>query len=574
MDAFTGTPLCPSPIELELEHIAFAQQELIVTTRARRRVVACPVCNHASKRIHSHYRRTLLDLPWHGLRVRLELHVRRFFCDQSGCSRQIFTERLPRTAAPYARRTARAVDALTAIGFAVGGHAGARLAEALGLNASPQTVLAQRGRLPVPATQHPSPRVVGIDDWAWRRGQRYGTILVDLERHRVLDLLPDREQPTVVAWLKAHTGIEIITRDRASAYADAAREGAPTAIQVADRFHLMRNLMEAVEDACRKHHPDLKASSDLTHPKPLPTASTRKRRYSGLPNNQPRPTKHEQRAIDRRARRMARYEQVLALRAQRTPKQRIAELLGLDRRTVATWLAAGHFPERAQKRRRPHHLDQYADYITERYDAGVDNAAALARELRERGYRGNDAMVRRYLANLRRVRPRPLAGAAGAGDARAAAVPPNANNPTETKAGAPSPTAGPAPSPRETAWLLRKAESQPEALRPEEQDYVDALCSTCPALARVQSLATEFARVLKEHDSSALEPWLLAAEQSELRKFAASLRRDHDAVLAAVLFQWSNGQVEGQVQRLKLIKRTMYGRASFELLRRRVVDAA
>jgi transposase len=337
--------------------------------------------------------------------------------------------------------------------------------------------------------------------------------------------------------------------------------------------------MEAMEGVCRKHHADLKAASDITHPKPLPPAETRKRRYSALPANRPGPTKPEQRAIDRRARRLARYELVATLRAQGLCKRRIAEIVGLDRRTVATWLAVGHFPERAQKRRRPHHLDRYADYITERYDAGLDNGTALARELRARGYRGNDAMVRRYLADLRRMRPRPVAGPHDEGGPphgeldRAGTPEPREETRGETQyAGRPG--ASPAPSPRETAWLLRKADARPESLRVEERDYVDALCAASPRLDRVRSLATEFARLLREHDSRALDPWLVAAEQSELRAFAAGLRRDRDAVLAAVLFQWSNGQVEGQVQRLKLIKRTMYGRASFELLRRRVVSAA
>src|SRR5439155_14326104 len=197
--------------------------------------------------------------------------------------------------------------------------------------------------------------------------------------------------------------------------------------------------MEALEGACRKHHTELKAASDLTHPKPLPTAVTRKRPYSELPNNRPGPSRREQRAIDRRARRVARYEQVVALRAQGLHKRRIAAIVGLDRRTVATWLAAGHFPERAATRRRRHRLDAYADYIIERYDAGLDNAAALARELRTHGYEGNDPMVRRYLAELRRAHPRSVAraGAACAGDAAGSA------------SRAPPSMAGPAPSPRE-----------------------------------------------------------------------------------------------------------------------------
>jgi transposase len=272
---------------------------------------------------------------------------------------------------------------------------------------------------------------------------------------------------------------------------------------------------------------------------------TRKRRYSALPNDRPGATRREQRAIDRRARRVARYEQVVALRAQRVCKRRIAEILGLDRRTVATWLAAGHLPERAARRRRRHRLDRYADYTIERYDAGLDNAAARARELRARGYDGNDAMMRRYLADLRRASPRFAAGAADGGDVAGRG------------SRAPPPLIGPAPSPRETAWLLRKSDTEPDALRPQESDYVEALCTTCPALNRVRALAQSLAELLRKRDANALAPWLVAAEQSELRAFAAGLRRDHDAVLAAVLFQWSNGQVKGQGQRLKLIKRTI-----------------
>src|SRR5690349_8337650 len=173
MDALTATPLCPSAIELQLDQVVFRSPELIVTARARRRVVACPHCGQASTRVHSRYHRTLADLPWHGLRVRLTLEVRRFFCDMPGCPRRIFTERLPRTAAPYARRTVRAVDALKMIALAVGGRGGARLAQALGMTASPQTMLALGTRAPATGNEqsgngHPAPRVVGIDDWAWR----------------------------------------------------------------------------------------------------------------------------------------------------------------------------------------------------------------------------------------------------------------------------------------------------------------------------------------------------------------------------------------------------------------------
>jgi transposase len=221
---------------------------------------------------------------------------------------------------------------------------------------------------------------------------------------------------------------------------------------------------------------------------------------------------------------------------------------------VSAWLAAGRFPERAERARRPHRLDAYAEYISERYDAGLDNAAQLLRELRERGYRGPYQTVSRYLAEMRRTRRR----------------------------GAPSglrqrPIAwghAPAPSPRETAWLLRNADAKPAALSAEERAYVEALGSEAPALATARRLVTEFAAMLEHQDANALRPWLAAAGESELRAFAAGIRRDYDAVLAALLVPWSNGQVEGQVNRVKLLKRAMYGRASFALLRKRVLRAA
>jgi transposase len=244
------------------------------------------------------------------------------------------------------------------------------------------------------------------------------------------------------------------------------------------------------------------------------------------------------------------------------PWNRIAERVGLDRRTMSVWLAAGRFPERAERARRPHRLDAYAEYIHERYDAGLDNAAQLLREFRERGYSGPYQTVSRYLAGMRPTRLR--------GAPRGA--------PLDAPSGARQrPIAwgqAPAPSPRETAWLLRNADAKPEKPDAEERAYVEALGSESPDLATARRLTTEFAEMLGHHDADALDPWLAAADESELKSFAAGVRRDYDAVLAALLFQWSNGQVEGQVNRVKLVKRSMYGRAGFGLLRKRVLRAA
>jgi len=216
---------------------------LVVTTSAL--WAECPSCHRRSTRVHSRYVRRVADLPWHGIAVRLELHTRRFRCRNSLCAQRIFSERQPRVVAHYARKTVRLNAALELIGFAVGGEAGARLARELGLAVSPDTLLR---RLRVASQKElTTPRIIGVDDFAFRRGQRYGTLLVDLVRRCPIDLLPDREAETLSAWLKAHPGIEIVTRDRSKTYASGITDGAPTAVQIADRWHLLKNLREALE---------------------------------------------------------------------------------------------------------------------------------------------------------------------------------------------------------------------------------------------------------------------------------------------------------------------------------------
>lgn len=552
MDALTASPLCPAPLELQLAEIRFAAPELIVTATARRRVVACPKCGHASTRVHSRYRRTLADLPWHGLRVRLAVHVRRFFCDVPGCRRRIFTERLPGTATPYARRTVRATSALEAIGLALGGRAGARLAEALGLIGAPAAVLSA-ALASTTSTRDasgectPTLRVLGVDDWAWRKGQRYGTILVDLEQHRVIDLLPDREPDTLVAWLKVHRGIEFISRDRAGGYADAARRGAPDAIQIADRFHLLRNLTDAAQHALERHHAEVRAI-DLDSQIPRPVLAKRGGPVSRRSDTASAdPPVAEQRKLARRARRRSRYDEMIALRARGASVAAIHRALGLSRKTIMRWLRAGAFPERQPAVGRQTSLTQHADYLKTRWHAGCHNVTQLWRELHdERGFHGGLTTV---LAWARVHLREDLRGMHAPAKPLVVTV---------------------RPSSRRAAWLLTAPE---ERLQPRELRYVEAVCAASPALGIVHTLAMEFRRMLETHDPNALTPWLGAAEHSELRSLASGLRRDRDAVLAAILFRWSNGQVEGQVNRLKLIKRTMYGRAGFQLLRRRVLAA-
>ncbi len=250
--------LLPGDEQLELDTLELGADALILTVHATTPEAQCPVCHHSSRHIHGVYLRKPLDLSRAGFVVRIHWHVRRFKCKDLGCAKITFAEQIPEVIAPYARRTTRLADQQRQVAYIAGGEPGGQLMTSVATPASPDTLL--RLIRATPEEDYPTPRVLGVDDWAKRKGQTYGAILVDLERRRPVELLKDRTAATLAAWLLAHPGIEIISRDRGSEMIKGAGDGAPQAIQVADRWHLLKNLREALERFLESKPASLKAA--------------------------------------------------------------------------------------------------------------------------------------------------------------------------------------------------------------------------------------------------------------------------------------------------------------------------
>ena len=523
----------PDPDRLHLICLFTDTDAITLAVRTTSRTARCPACDVGSARIHSRYTRTLADLPWQGVPVRVRLQVRRVFCDTATCQRRIFTERLPGVVAPYARRTDRLAAWFMHVAFALGGMAGARLLRALGAATSRDTLL-RRVRA-FPFADRPTPRVLSVDDFALRRGRTYGSILVDLERRRLVDLLPDRSATTFAAWLVDHPGVEVITRDRSAEYADGARRGAPDALQVADRFHLLKNLGEAALRVLRRH-------AQLVQRVPDPEAA------GGMPAP-PRPDRAASRERTR-AEMQERFDAVQALAAEGMNRSAIARALGLHRHTVQKYRALTATPERRHRTRAAHILAPYEGYLLERWQSGCRKARALWREIAARGYAGGYGTVARRVAYLR----------------------------AQERAGNPLPSAAPGLTARRAMGLLI---ARPERRTARERDALDVLRGLHPEIATTAALLDRFAEMIRtrgdEHTRERLDRWMADAEGCgipELTAFVTKLRQDVEAVLAGLVLPYSQGQTEGRVNKLKLIKRSMYGRAKFDLLRQRARHTA
>jgi transposase len=516
------------------------------------RVQFAPLCHQQASRVHSRYVRTVADLPWAGFRVHLQITIRRFFCDTTTCPRRIFAERLGEALPAFARRTNRLTQALCGLAFVAGAEGGARQAHAQAMPVSPRTLLRLLEASLLPATS--PPRVVGIDEWAWKKGRSYGTILIDLERKQPVDLLPDRDADSVAAWFQKQASVEIIVRDRSGLFADGALRGAPKATQVIDRYHLVKNLVEALERFFLQKRAVLKTLQEQQHTAHQQEAATL--RPLPLMDGIPASAKAEAASLRRHVYYVDLYEKIHHFHAKNVDVATIARHVGVSRQTVYRYLHMQSPPERTRiQYTRKKLIEPYKPYLLQRWNEGCRNAQQLWREITQMGYSASVTTVSRFIGQLRQ----------DSGTARSF---------KQAQASAIYSWTGEQKRPFTALQAARLLVSREERRSVWQQDALVRLSELDQDIEAPINHVHRFLQMVRQLQGESLDGWLQEVEEhgiAELRSFAQGLRKEYQAVKAGLTLTWSNGPTEAQIQRLKLLKRQMYGQAGFTLLRQRVL---
>jgi transposase len=518
---------------LEIKHVVRKPNQWVIFAESRSSA-ACPVCRAQSTSRHSHYGRRLWDMPIQGVPVRLNIVTSRWRCRNPHCERHIFSERLDEVAQPHARWTRPLAEILRVFGHTAGGRPAERLLGTLGMTASDSTILRHLRRA---VSRSPSPsalRVVGIDDWAWTKGQSYGTIMVDLEAHTVVDVLPDRSAASVAKWLRQHPGVEVICRDRHGLYAEGARQGAPQARQVADRFHLIDNLRERLEQQMGGHHAPLRSAG-----------------ASSIVGETPEQDRVV--APDGSHALLEQFTRVKTLYRLGNTASAIVKTTALSRKRVDKWIRLDQLPERNKMAPTTASPSAYHAHLSRRWNEGVTQIRWLLDEIRRLGYTGCRSRLAEYISPWRT-----------GGTASRKSVGRNLTLPVDPMTGT-----------RTSSLVATAVCMKPRPMLTQRQlGMLRLLKAVLPGFRTMRLLALQFRALLRSRKPDGLAHWIADAMQSgifALQRFAKTLRRDADAVRNAISEPWSSGQVEGQINRLKTMKRAMFGRAGRELLRARML---
>lgn len=499
----------PGLSSLVVEDVVATGSVLRITARSAMSSAPCPRCGTESRRVHAWHLRRLADLPVGGRPAVMDLRVRRLLCTDVECPQRTFREQIPALASRYARRTLRLAATIGQVAITLAGRAGAALLATLGVTVSRSSLLRALMALPLPTL--PVPSVLSVDDVALRRGRRYMTMVIDPITHRRIDVLPDRRAATLSAWLRDRPGITAVCRDGSASYAEAITAGAPEAVQVSDRWHLWHGLGCAVEKVVIAH-------TACWRPAAAGATSTLR-----------------EPALAQRTR--ARHAAVHALLDQGVGLLECSRRLGWSLNTIKRYARAA----RAEELIRPPRygttlVDPHRDHLRRRLAANPNVATTqLLAEIRERGYTGSANLLVRYL-NQGRAR-----------------------------------TERPVPAPRRlVSWIM----TRPADLSDDDRTHLDDLLAACPQLTALVEHVRGFANLLTQRRGAEVRPWMTAVESSDLtplHAFVRGLRKDLPAVLAGLTLPYSNGPIEGANTKVKLLKRQMYGRAGFPLLRQRIL---
>jgi transposase len=506
------------PAGLTVESAAVEEGMLAVSARSAADRRPCPLCGRHSGRVHSRYVRAVSDLPWAGRKVLLRLTARRFVCEAALCRRRIFAERFEDDiVGERSRRTSRLECIVHHLGLALGGRPAASFAKRLMVPVSNDTLLRVVRRRVCLSSDPLS--VVGIDDWAMRRTHRYGTIVCDLERRRIVTLLPDREIATVEAWLANHPEIEIVARDRGGGYGEATTKALPNAIQIADRWHLMENGSTALLGAVRKSMRAIRSAIGAATVNPDLLTCAEKLQYDSY-------LRREETTIN-----------IVKLSGEGIPIKEIVRRTGHSRGLVRQIIRG----ERGDVFRvRQSSLEAWLPFLDEQWKSGCRNGAELWRRLKVRGFRGSLRVVTEWATRRRRAE----------------------------KASEPL---GKVPSARTVArWLTTARDHLSKA----DTVTIAAIEAGVPMLVEARNLIHRLHVLIRTKVADDLHPWITQASTSLIASFANGITRDKAAVRAAITEPWSNGQTEGQIAKLKLVKRQMYGRGKLDLLQARLIGAA
>ena len=520
------------PSTLDLDSIEIQEQTIIVHLRATSPTAPCPQCGTAGSRVHSCYQRTIADVAFGERILVLKLRVRKWICPETSCSRYMFAERFPELVQRYARMTNRLIKALQSVGVITNGVDAAQIASSFGVPTTDKTIIRRVLHLPLP--NEGEVHKIGIDEWAWKKGHRYGTILVDLEKRRIVQLLVERSAETSKAWLGRHPEIDLVSRDRGKIFREAADEGAPQAKQAVDRFHLQKNFAEALEKFFRKQERRLKKAT---------RGSTRKARPGG------RTTVPEKVAQERRARhrqRVSLHKQIWKLYRQGCHKGQIAQMVGVSSSMVYHALKQEAPPPPRRRSPSSSIVDPYLSYLVARWNQGCHNVTELYEEIVTQGYTGTLRTLQRRLRPFRSQQARPVSKQTVVLDKP--------------------------PSPRGVALMIV---TPPHRRTREQTAYLEQLIQSDMTIATVFTLAQEFGNLLRKREGPGrLSQWKAAVRVSgivELIAFVDGLDEDAEAVANGCSLTWNNGMVEGFINKVKWIKRSSYGQAGFPLLQRRVL---